>query len=893
MQDIQFRFRRSLPVLLLAAMVIPALAPAQTLGPLYISDQGNKRVVRVNDISGAGWTVLAQNPSGTDHFLSGPGSVAFGPDGKIYITDGSRLVRVNDFSGNGWVSFGSQGSGTNQFFSLSGVAVDASGRIYVADGANHRIVSFDDMSGANWQTCCTTTSPPVAFIEDVAVDDTTGQIYFTDLNNNRIVRVDTMGGANLKTYGGFGTGTGQFRSPRGIFVRAGKVYVVDENNRRIVQTNTSLDGTGWTTVSTNSGSTESFDGPRYVFVDPAGHLFVTDYRQHRVVQLDGIDGATWTSLGSQGSGVDQFNAPEGVVLGPTATGSARADLSLTLGAGQDVVDAGQPVTYTLTAFNGGPDTATAATLIDLLPVGVTYQSSSSGGTVGSDRVSWSLGDLPSGSSSGSLQVTVAAPAALDCKQAIVDVAAVSSTTTDPVPLNNYAVTWALPNRAVTEDCSGTVDADCNGIVGCADPACATDSACVTTPPSGATYVGAGTVPGGPVSSPPRNPSQPPRQPSPPTPNPNSPPPTNPSQQQSCARADTRAPLPSYCCDPLPPPSGSTSPSEADWNLNCHAVDPNFLEASPAVNAMGYGLASAGQTISYTIHYENIGGADAHGVGIVTSLDPDLDASTLTIGQGGTYVSATRTLTWTDPVLPPHVPRTVTYSAKIQSAAPPRTRVRAQATVIFPDAFPPSRTDSNFVVHVIPYPNQPLEPALAVYKCVAVPGSSDQWTAILENRGFGFAYDVAATIKSAPSTVTLSQRSTTFSDVHDPTPDKLASVIPLASTASRTPVSFTSPGSSDPCGTMTWEISYSTSAGQRVVADVQAAADVNGDGIPDYLQAADGGTDGGTGHVPSSDSSGCTCASTGPESLMAPAWLALLFLARRRRTPRAPHPGMGR
>jgi uncharacterized repeat protein (TIGR01451 family)/MYXO-CTERM domain-containing protein len=888
MQDVRLRFRRSLPVLLFSAMVTSAVAPAQTGGPIYISDQGNRRVVRVNDISGAGWTVLSQNPSGTEHFLGGPGAVAFGPDGKIYITDGSRLVRVDDFSGNGWVSFGSQGSGTNQFFSLSGVAVDASGRIYVADGTNQRIVSFDDMSGANWQTCCTTTSPPVSFIHDVAVDDTTGQIFFTDVNNDRIVRVDTMGGANLKPYGGFGTGIGQFQSPRGIFVRTGKVYVVDEGNRRVIQTNTSLDGSGWASVSTNSGSTESFDGPRFVFVDPAGHFFVTDYRQHRVVEIDSINGATWTSLGTHGSGVNQFTSPEGVVLGSAATGSARADLSVTVGTSLDVVDAGQPVTYTLTASNRGPDTAIAAMVIDLFPVGATYQSSTSGATVGSDRVSWSLGDLPSGALSGALQLTLATPAALDCKQSIVDVAAVSSTTTDPEASNNYWVTRVLPSRAATEDCSGTVDADCNGFVGCADPACATDSACVTTPPSGATYVGVGTVPGGGASSPPRNPSQPPRPPAAPTPNPNSPAPTNPSQQQPCARADNRAPLPSYCCDPLPPPPGSTSPSETDWNTNCHAVDPNFLEASPAVNAMGYGLASAGQTISYTIHYENIGGADAHGVGIVTSLDPDLDATTLTIGQGGTYASATRTLTWTDPVLPPHVPRTVTYSAQIQSAAPPRTRVRAQATIIFPDAFPPSRTDSNFVVHVIPFPNEPLEPALAVYKCLPVAGSSDQWIAILENRGFGFAYDVAATIKSASGTVTLGQRSTTFSDVHDPTPDKLASVIPLASTASRTPVSFTSTGSLDACATMTWEISYSTSAGNRVVVDVQAAADVNGDGIPDYLQTADGGTDGGTGPVTSSSNSGCSCATTGPASLMAPACLLLLFLVRRRN----PVPGRG-
>ena len=879
---------RLLASAVLGALMLSTATLAQGAGPLYVADTGNHRVVRMNDISGAGWTALTQNPSGTDQ-LTGPYGLAVGPDGKIYITDQNRVVRVDDISGAGWVSFGATGSGTNQFNGPNGITVDATGRIYVADGTNRRIVSFDDMSGTNWQTCCTVT-PALMFVQDVAVDDSTGQIFFTDLNNSRLVRVDTMAGANLRTYGSNGTGVGQFRSPRGLFVKGGKVYLVDESNVRIVQMNTSLDGTGWTTVSTNSGGTEGFQGPRFVYVDAAGHLFVTDYRQNRVVELSGIDGATWTGFGTQGSGTNQFSVPEGVALGPPTSGAHRADLGAILRVNPEAADAGQAVTFTLSVSNAGPDTASATTLVDLLPVGAIYQSSS-GGTAGSDRVSWSLGDLSSGGSGGPVQVTVTTPSIVDCKQSMVDVAAVSSTTTDSNPANNYAFALVHPVPAPTENCTGTVDADCNGLAGCADPACARATACVSDPPSGATYVGGGTVPGGDVSSPPRSQNQPPPPPSPPTPDPDRPPPSDSSQQHPCARADTRAPLPSYCCDPLPPPPGSTSPSQADWDTNCHAVDPNFLEASPSVNVMGYGIATAGQTIDYTLHYENIGGADAHGVGIVTVLDVDLDDQTLTVGQGGTYTSATRTLTWSDPVLPPHTPRIVTFSANIRAGAPPRTRVRAQGTVIFPDAFPPSRTDTNSVIHVVPFPDQPLQPALAVYRCVQVDGGTSQWTPIIENRGFGFAYDVTATIKSAPSNVTVGQGATRFADVHDPTPDRLASVIPLASTASRTPVTFTSPVSPDPCPTMTWEIAYSTSAGQRRVAEVQAAADVNGNGIPDYLET-DGGTDAGTGGGNDGGtgggghgSSGCTCSATGPDALVAPLLLALLVLVRTR--PRRP------
>lgn len=145
--------------LVLGTLTLATTSAAQgSAGPIYIADPGNHRVVRVNDISGAGWTVLQQNPTGTDQ-LAGPDSIAFGPDGRMYITDRFRVVRVDDFGGHGWVSFGSQGSGANQFNGAAGITVDSRGHIYVADSGNHRIVSFDDMGGTNWVACCASASP--------------------------------------------------------------------------------------------------------------------------------------------------------------------------------------------------------------------------------------------------------------------------------------------------------------------------------------------------------------------------------------------------------------------------------------------------------------------------------------------------------------------------------------------------------------------------------------------------------------------------------------------------------------------------------------------------------------------------------------------------------------
>lgn len=70
--------------------------------------------------------------------------------------DNGRVVRMNDMSGAGWTTLGKEGTGVNQFSHPSGVFVDGVGRIYVADYGNFRVVRVNDMSGAGWTTLGTT-----------------------------------------------------------------------------------------------------------------------------------------------------------------------------------------------------------------------------------------------------------------------------------------------------------------------------------------------------------------------------------------------------------------------------------------------------------------------------------------------------------------------------------------------------------------------------------------------------------------------------------------------------------------------------------------------------------------------------------------------------------------
>ncbi len=84
--------------------------------------------------------------------ISGVAPTRAADTGQIYVAQTSRIVRVNDMTGTGWTTLGTPGTGVNQFTTLDGIFVDGAGRIYVADFGNSRIVRVNDMTGAGWTT---------------------------------------------------------------------------------------------------------------------------------------------------------------------------------------------------------------------------------------------------------------------------------------------------------------------------------------------------------------------------------------------------------------------------------------------------------------------------------------------------------------------------------------------------------------------------------------------------------------------------------------------------------------------------------------------------------------------------------------------------------------------
>ncbi len=212
--------------------------------------------VSVSTLAGTGQMGRMDGPPGTATFM-GPAGIAIAPNGDAFLAD-DFYPAIRRISASGTVSTFSTTAGG----SPSGIAIDASGTLYV-----------------------------------------------TGVGDCRIFTVDSTGAATLlagSTSCGFQDGTGpnaRFLYPYGIAVHAnGTVYVADAGNRRV----RAITPAGVTTTLAGSGANGSADGVGTAasFGQPSGltllgnTLYVTDYTNNSIRQIDVSTRAVTTRLPS-------------------------------------------------------------------------------------------------------------------------------------------------------------------------------------------------------------------------------------------------------------------------------------------------------------------------------------------------------------------------------------------------------------------------------------------------------------------------------------------------------------------------------------------------------------------------------------------------------------------
>jgi uncharacterized repeat protein (TIGR01451 family) len=280
--------------------------------------------------------------------LKSPSGVAVDSLGKnLYIADtGNYSVRqvsggtIATVAGNGTFGYsGDGGSATKAQLSLPwGVAVDSSGNLYIADVDNNRIRmvssgvittvvgSSPGYSGDN--------GPPAAsqlsFPTGIALDSS-GSLYIADSNNNRIRKVTspatdsgvitTLAGNGTSGYSGDGglATSAQLHTPQAVALdAAGILYIADNASIRTVSHATQITNGVIATVAGNGMSGYGGDGgpptsaqifePNGVAVDSLGNLYIADTSNGRVREVSNGTIATVAGNGEPGYNGDNIPA---------------------------------------------------------------------------------------------------------------------------------------------------------------------------------------------------------------------------------------------------------------------------------------------------------------------------------------------------------------------------------------------------------------------------------------------------------------------------------------------------------------------------------------------------------------------------------------------------------
>jgi len=280
-----------------------SLDTSVTPNRLYVSDNGNNRVLGYKDVS---TFVTGRAPDlviGQPDFLSG----ACNQGSSVAATASSLCVPV-------------------------GLAVDASGNLYVADAENSRVLEFNTpfagcasfpcvggaanevfgQAGNFATTDCDgggISADTLCFPVGVGLDPN-GHLYVVDEADNRALEYSLPltnttanfvfgqnGSLNSNTCNLGGVSASSLCAPSGVALDStGKLYIADSENNRVLEFNTPLtnsaanlvigQGGSFTSGGCNQGgiSANSLCGPEGLALDPSDDLYVADVDNNRVLE---------------------------------------------------------------------------------------------------------------------------------------------------------------------------------------------------------------------------------------------------------------------------------------------------------------------------------------------------------------------------------------------------------------------------------------------------------------------------------------------------------------------------------------------------------------------------------------------------------------------------------
>jgi sugar lactone lactonase YvrE len=316
----------------------PTATAADSAGNLYVADNGDNRIRKVNASTGIITTVAGNGQICSSPNLCGDGGpaidasfsgylyeISVDASGNLYVSDtGNNRVRrveastriIHTVAGNGFACSrptGSCGDGElavkASLTSPQGTSTDAAGNLYIADASDQKIRRVDGkthiistvagigVSGYNGDGQLAT-SAELSFPATVTVDRT-GTLTIADSNNGR-VRSVVLGGDMSTIAGGEGqNGDGgaaikaNLGSPIEVWPTATGYYISDTNNSRIrfvtskgIISTIAGTGAGGYTGDGGPANQAQIDNPIGLGLDSSGDLFFSDASNYVIRKID-------------------------------------------------------------------------------------------------------------------------------------------------------------------------------------------------------------------------------------------------------------------------------------------------------------------------------------------------------------------------------------------------------------------------------------------------------------------------------------------------------------------------------------------------------------------------------------------------------------------------------
>jgi hypothetical protein len=275
------------------------VAVDNTNGKLYVADKGNHRILRY------AISTLATGAAAERVF------------GQANLTSGSA-----NRGGS---------CAQNSLNNPCGIAVDASGRLWVADADNNRVVWYNaahsagsdgpNANGVLGQTNYTNTSTGTTASTFNTVNQLSyltvssgGALYFSDINNNRVLRFDgassltpgvnnangVLGQADF-THSGNGTTSTTLNYPSGLTIFGTTMFVADQQNNRVLRFDNPVAAANGQAANGVLGQADFTHGslgttqstmnlPSDVSMDGAGRLYVADINNMRTLIFNSAAG---------------------------------------------------------------------------------------------------------------------------------------------------------------------------------------------------------------------------------------------------------------------------------------------------------------------------------------------------------------------------------------------------------------------------------------------------------------------------------------------------------------------------------------------------------------------------------------------------------------------------